>query len=87
MAPFGILWGYISGLFGHGANSDGNTASINIRDNSGATIPPGRTPGAPKSDNANLRRRIDTSGNVARLRPDDDDDENNTWNGNSTQQM
>ena len=30
---------------------------------------------------------IKTDGNIARLSADDDDDENNTWNGNSTQQM
>ena len=30
---------------------------------------------------------VRTDGNIARLSADDDDDENNTWNGNSTQQM
>ena len=30
---------------------------------------------------------VRTEGNIARLSADDDDDENNTWNGNSTQQM
>lgn len=32
--------------------------------------------------------RLRREGNIHRLtNPDDDDDENNTWNGNSTQQM
>ena len=30
---------------------------------------------------------IRTEGNIARLSAEDSDDENNTWNGNSTQQM
>ena len=30
---------------------------------------------------------IRTEGNIARLRSDDSDDEQNTYNGNSTQQM
>ena len=30
---------------------------------------------------------IKTDGNIARLSNNDDDDENSTWNGNSTQQM
>jgi hypothetical protein len=33
------------------------------------------------------RRGVRTEGNIARLTADDDDDESNTYNGNSTQQM
>lgn len=60
-----------SRLFTPRANSSDSTP----RDNTTITPPGNASPG--------IRRR----GNIHRLTGDRPDDDNNTWNGNSTQQM
>jgi len=81
MTPFTVLWAMISNLLGMTPTPDtGRTGQERKRTaGEGGNTTYGKRP-------ANTSTRQD--GNVRRLgNPDDDDDENNTWNGNSTQQM
>lgn len=72
--PFTIIWGIISNLLGIGSSTSDNSRT----ESSGSNL--NRSPG---TSNENVRRRniggIHDRGN--------DDDENSTYNGNSTQQM
>lgn len=70
--PFISIWNFISGFFGGQIPSRGPT-----------------TPSAPGRTSPQSRQEYSRDGNVMRFRgqEQDSDDENNTWNGNSTQQM
>lgn len=73
--PFISIWNFICGFFG------------------GTQIPTNDTPSAiapvPGRSSSQSRPEYSRDGNVMRFRGQDkdSDDENNTWNGNSTQQM
>jgi len=77
MLPFTIIWGLFSSFFGY------NTAPQNSSSNENNQRQ-GVSQSSARSDATELRRR-----RIAGLHNNDDrnDDENATWNGNSTQQM
>ncbi|XP_013776258.1 UBX domain-containing protein 4-like [Limulus polyphemus] len=88
ISPVLVLWRIISNfLFGSGASSSATPSTIDAQTNSSPSS---------SQDATNLRnRKSDSSsftyreGNIYRLnnQQNDSDDDNNTWNGNSTQQM
>lgn len=81
MTPFTVLWAMISNLLGMGPAPEASGTTGQERKRTSGEAP-----------NTSYGKRSATGvrqdGNVRRLgNPDDEDDENNTWNGNSTQQM
>lgn len=94
LSPFVLIWNMIQSLFGRQptpvappvANStESNLIQKNQNDSRPGTSANSRN--SPKAKGVNSSYKKD--GNVHRLANDsmDDDDENNTWNGNSTQQL
>ncbi|XP_059079325.1 UBX domain-containing protein 4-like isoform X2 [Tigriopus californicus] len=85
LTPFTFLWGLISSFWG-GTGEAPNLSSLSRPSNNShhTTNPTSSRQSDPASGTTNVRRR----GNVSRLADlSDDDQDNKTWNGNSTQQM
>merc|ERR1712080_479770 len=79
LTPFQVLWAAIASLLGL-APTQATPSHQQDRKRS-------KEEGA-KSSHDKRSAGIRQDGNVRRLgNPEDEDDENNTWNGNSTQQM
>jgi len=73
--PFTIIWGIVSSFLGMGNNSNDNSNSSGNINSS-----PGRASNS-NSQNQNVRRR-----NIGGIHDENGDDNNATYNGNSTQQ-
>jgi len=80
LTPITVLWGIISSFVFGSDQTNAATGQANARQTGNQQ---GTQPRGPQRRGAGIK----TDGNIARLSADDDDDENNTWNGNSTQQM
>ena len=94
VAPLYIIWNYISGFFGGAGSASSGAGSALGGQARGGGQTSGRSSGNDgQASGSNPRKRPAAAaparqGNIARLRQNEnDDDENNTWNGNSTQQM
>ncbi|XP_076055910.1 UBX domain-containing protein 4 isoform X2 [Oratosquilla oratoria] len=66
-------------------DTDGEPVNKRLREEAGGSATTRNRPQTAYGSRGDGRFQRD--GNVLRLQADDDDDENNTWNGNSTQQM
>jgi len=83
LSPIFMLFNFVMSLFG-GGNSDCNQTDTTNTNDSQLASEPYQSTQSEASRSAAARRRL--GGNISGLRRDDDD-ENATWNGNSTQQM
>lgn len=84
LLPFTIIWSLITfvlSLFTSNLQSSGSSGSNQSTTGSQS----GRTSSEPSG--VRQRWRSEQEGNVHRMKTEDDDGENNTWNGNSTQQQ
>lgn len=77
--PFTIIWGLIGGIFGIRSNRSNSGSSNNLNRPISENQPP-------INDNIRIRNTRRNFGSLGSSRNDNDDD-NATWNGNSTQQM
>ncbi|XP_054164496.1 UBX domain-containing protein 4-like [Oppia nitens] len=76
--PFVMLWSFVTNLFGSNTNSTSNQTNANIDPNTSNRRP----------ERVKPKQFYNRDGNVARISgKEDDSDDNNTYNGNSTQQM
>lgn len=99
LLPFTIIWGIVTSLFVNNNNTTpsggaGSNSSTGARSSASSSSSSSRSPTSGASnaqDISSLRRRnLDNqrASNIRQLNSQNgDDDENATWNGNSTQQM
>lgn len=82
LTPLTVLWGLLTSFVTPTPATIRPNSTPRAEGTEGRQI---RNQGNTKSNNTSVR----SDGNIARLRnlSDEDDDENNTWNGNSTQQQ
>jgi len=96
LTPLTALWAMLSSFMSgntetQGASGNQNTSRLLDTSNPSSS----QSSSAGPSTSSNVRKRkapsgvsgVRTEGNITRLRSDDSDDEQNTYNGNSTQQM
>jgi len=89
LTPLTAIWAMLSSFLSGNSGNTGNQAGTGHQSASNSS-PNSYSSGPSTSSNVRQRRGagVRTEGNIARLSSNDsDDDETNTWNGNSTQQM
>ncbi|XP_033732045.1 UBX domain-containing protein 4-like [Pecten maximus] len=86
LAPFMMLWNFIYSLIFGGS---GSTPPAGQEANQQQRAEPQRWAQQRGANTSQQKRQSNKDGNITRFHniEDDDDDENATWNGNSTQQM
>jgi len=88
LTPLTAIWAILSSFISGDSGNTGNQAGTGHQ-NASNSSPNSSSAGASTSSNVRQRRGagVRTEGNIARLSSNDSDDEQNTWNGNSTQQQ
>jgi len=88
LTPLTAIWAILSSFVSGNSGNTGSQAGPGHQ-NASNSSPNSYSAGPSTSSNVRQRRGagVRTEGNIARLSSNDSDDETNTWNGNSTQQM
>merc|ERR1712037_1023818 len=96
LTPLTALWALLSSFMSGNTETQGPSGNQNtsrLLDTSNPSSSQSSSAGPSTSSNVRKRKApsgasgVRTEGNITRLRSDDSDDEQNTYNGNSTQQM